>query len=874
MQILICGLSSVGNHNKYLPLVDIKAHTEILALNSRTKLTQTFINPSNDTIPELQYTFPLYDGVSVVSFNCQIGDRLIKGQVKERFQARTEFNDAVGQGKAAVLLEQLPDASDVFTSSVGNAPPGSTILVEITFIGELKHDAEIDGTRFTIPTKIMPRYGQYPVELYTGVHVQKATGGSLQVTVDIIMPDQKPIQQIQSPSHPIAVSIGTTSIAPNATPTMSKASATLSLGRAELDKDFVIHVLAKDTGDPSAILETHPSIPNQRALMTTLVPRFQLPPEKPEIIFVCDRSGSMQGTAISLARSALNVFLKSLPVGVKFNICSFGSNYSFLWDKSQIYSQNTLDQAINYVKKMRANMGGTEMFPCIKATVEKRSQDMPLEIMLLTDGEIWNQDQLFSYLNKEVMESKMPIRVFTLGVGNGVSHALIEGVAKAGNGFSQAVGEGEKMDKKVVRMLKGALSPQITNYTLEVKYGDATEENSGKANEDDEGFEMVERVTDSLEVKLNITKEKKPISLFEKSIDLDKTPSDGDEDLPQLAPPKLLQAPHVIPPLYAFNRTTVYLLMGPGSNPRTPKSVILRGESWRGPLELEIPIQVLDTPGETIHQMAARKAIAELEQGRGWITQAKDDKDTLIKVKFGGAVFERLVEKEAVRLGIQYQISNKWCSFVGVEDTSQNRAVGSNNSTGWNISSPPAYNYVISAPSLRSQASPQAPPSQSQPDPKSIPGSGSSRSRQWSEPSGSYAEEEDEDEEMTMCHFAEVSINTSSSGVASEHHLKGLLALQTFEGSWKWESALFSCLGLKPDEVAKQLAVKDTKNNASSSRATAVATALAIKFFEKKLASEKDIWDLVVQKARLWIEEHMGAAQAVDLLNRVDELIK
>ncbi|KAF9913683.1 hypothetical protein BX616_009739 [Lobosporangium transversale] len=617
---------------------------------------------------------------------------------------------------------------------------------------------------------------------------------------------------------------------------------------------------------------------------------------------------------------------------------------------------------------MRANMGGTEMFPCIKATVEKRSQDMPLEIMLLTDGEIWNQDQLFSYLNKEVMESKMPIRVFTLGVGNGVSHALIEGVAKAGNGFSQAVGEGEKMDKKVVRMLKGALSPQITNYTLEVKYGDATEENSGKANEDDEGFEMVERVTDSLEVKLNITKEKKPISLFEKSIDLDKTPSDGDEDLPQLAPPKLLQAPHVIPPLYAFNRTTVYLLMGPGSNPRTPKSVILRGESWRGPLELEIPIQVLDTPGETIHQMAARKAIAELEQGRGWITQAKDDKDTLIKVKFGGAVFERLVEKEAVRLGIQYQISNKWCSFVGVEDTSQNRAVGSNNSTGWNISSPPAYNYgtassiptgmafyvgsadiggsasiqvakgtpkkrrgpsissftnvlshasnfakrrsikleaiaaasmarsartarsapdilvdmhspssieaVISAPSLRSQASPQAPPSQSQPDPKSIPGSGSSRSRQWSEPSGSYAEEEDEDEEMTMCHFAEVSINTSSSGVASEHHLKGLLALQTFEGSWKWESALFSCLGLKPDEVAKQLAVKDTKNNASSSRATAVATALAIKFFEKKLASEKDIWDLVVQKARLWIEEHMGAAQAVDLLNRVDELIK
>ena len=130
----------------------------------------------------------------------------------------------------------------------------------------------------------------------------------------------------------------------------------------------------------------------------------------------------------------------------------------------------------------------------VSRPISEAQKCTPLEIMLLTDGEIWDQQTLFSYLNKEVIESKAPIRVFTLGIGNGVSHALIEGVARAGNGFSQAVGEGEKMDSKVVRMLKGSLTPHINDYTLEVKF---------EAEDDD--FEIVEKVTDNLRVKLNIT---------------------------------------------------------------------------------------------------------------------------------------------------------------------------------------------------------------------------------------------------------------------------------------------------------------------------------------------------------------------------------
>ncbi|KAF2832386.1 hypothetical protein CC86DRAFT_340845 [Ophiobolus disseminans] len=671
------GLSHFGRLQKhYLPQVELQAHAIILATTSRTVLTQTFVNPSTEKgIREVRYTFPLYDGVSVVGFTCQVGDRTIIGEVKEKEKARAVYKEAVARGETAGLFEQLPDASDVFTTTVGNIAPGEKLIVKITYLGELKHDMEVDGTRFTIPNIICPRYGIYPGDLRVA-STTSAMGSGISITVDAEMADGSFIQRLQSPTHPISMTMGTTSLAPDAEATMTKASASLSLGTAELDKDFVLQIVAKNTGVPKAILETHPTIPNHRALMATLVPKFALPPEKPELVFVCDRSGSMAGSNITLVIQALKVFLKSLPVGVKFNICSFGNVHSFLWEKSVTYSQQTLDEAIRHADSFTANYGGTEMLAPLRETIERRYKDMPLDVMLLTDGEIWNQQTLFDYLNQSITETKAPIRLFTLGIGNGVSHALIEGVAKAGNGFSQTVGQGEKMDTKVVRMLKGALSPHVNDYTLEVKYTD-----HDTMIDSDDGFELVEKVADSLKIKLELNEEKQkkpvsnnPISLFDTSADPDKEElpvhdETGEEryaHLPKIAVPKIMQAPQNIPSLFAFNRTTAYLLLGPDAPTATPKSVVLRGTSAHGPLELEIPIQILDQLGETIHQLAAKKAITELEQGRGWLPQTTDESGALIKTKFEGR-FSDMVEREAVRLGVQFQIGGKWCSFVAVD---------------------------------------------------------------------------------------------------------------------------------------------------------------------------------------------------------------
>jgi hypothetical protein len=644
----------------YLPLLDSTVHSTILSTTSRTVLKQEFTNPSStEAIKECIYTFPLYDGVSVVSFTCRIGKKVLRGLVKEKVKAKRIFDDAVAKGETAGLLEQAPEASDVFSTKLGNIPAGQSVIVEITYIGELKHH-ETDGIRFTIPTKIAPRYGSGPAQRPI---LQAQDGAGIKITVDVNMPEGAFIKAVQSPSHPISVSMGTVSTASSADPLMSKASATLSLGSTNLDQDFVLIVQSKDVGMPKAILEIHPTIRNHRAIMATLVPKFSLPPSRPEIVFVADRSGSMQYNMAMLI-SAMQVFLKSMPVGVKFNICSFGSSHSFLWAKSQSYNQETLQQANDHLLHFQSDMGGTETFGAIQATIERRYTDIPLEIILLTDGDIWRQEDLFKYVNQQVEQTNGNIRIFPLGIGNGVSHALIEGLARAGNGFAQAVQIGERLENCVVRMLRGALSPHITDYTLEVKYE--------KENDD---FELVDRVTEGMKILLSdddkaATKEEKPtISLFDSNVDPEKEKLKGLQDsqfwLPTVPCPKLCQAPHKIPTLFPFSRTSVYLLMSPETIQRNPTAVILRATSSHGPLALEIPVEALSTPAETIHQLAARKAVQDLEEGRGWIYDAKDQNDKLIKDRYPSC-FEDLVQREAVRLGEKFQIAGKWCSFVAV----------------------------------------------------------------------------------------------------------------------------------------------------------------------------------------------------------------
>src|ERR1044072_9899367 len=150
------------------------------------------------------------------------------------------------------------------------------------------------------------------------------------------------------------------------------------------------------------------------------------------------------------AAQALELLLRSLSEDCYFNVVSFGSRHDSLFPKSQLYSESSLSKALNLSQTMTSNYGGTEIFDALKWTFENSRDDMPTSVFLITDGAVWNVDQVLELVRENEEKKKDDLRLFSLGIGDSVSHNLVESVARVGKGYAQFATNNERMDKKVI----------------------------------------------------------------------------------------------------------------------------------------------------------------------------------------------------------------------------------------------------------------------------------------------------------------------------------------------------------------------------------------------------------------------------------------
>ncbi|GLW97198.1 VIT domain-containing protein [Microtetraspora sp. NBRC 16547] len=147
------GLGTLETARGNLPLesVDITAH--VAGLVAGVDMDQGFHNPFDVTL-EATYVFPLPPRAAVTAFRMEAGDRVIHGVLKERGQARADYDRALTEGRRAAIAEE--DRPDVFTIRVGNILPGERVRVHLTLSQPLPFE---DGAaEFRFPLVVAPRY--------------------------------------------------------------------------------------------------------------------------------------------------------------------------------------------------------------------------------------------------------------------------------------------------------------------------------------------------------------------------------------------------------------------------------------------------------------------------------------------------------------------------------------------------------------------------------------------------------------------------------------------------------------------------------------------------------------------------------------------
>ncbi|KAL2613784.1 hypothetical protein R1flu_025476 [Riccia fluitans] len=166
------------------------------------------------------------------------------------------------------------NSPDVWSTKISTIPTLGKVEVEVTVISELKHDVQVDGIRFTLPTKITPRYGQELENLPSGIPPDSRG-------IDITCAVTTTSHSDHEPAIPISSDLSWDGD-PQYQGGLSgefdpcKGYATLSQKDTALDKDFVLLIVSAAAGELQAILETHPTIQNSRALLLSLVPKFNL----------------------------------------------------------------------------------------------------------------------------------------------------------------------------------------------------------------------------------------------------------------------------------------------------------------------------------------------------------------------------------------------------------------------------------------------------------------------------------------------------------------------------------------------------------------------------------------------------------------------
>ena len=466
--------------NELIPIFSTDIKADIYGKFARIKLTHKYLNPYNEYL-DTSFKFPkglyqVFDKLEAI-----IDDKKIIGLVGEKKEVRKIYNTEYVKGYTVVKTEEIDTISKqipsgIMITNIGNIPPKKELSITFSFIQTIEISRG-NIFQFFLPLVLTPRYipSENIIKLIEDYIINdKVDEEKLYSMVQSgnIKYKKSEIDNSLNYYYNIDVNVYSKYEIKNISTKMVNKNVLINKincynYNVKLDpsilhipnEDFVLEYQISDDEfkKPEFILEKHPIFNNDYCFYykfspssiidesidfnNTLIKDF-----KGNFIFILDRSGSMYGNRINLAITSLIYFLKSLPENSKFNIISFGSDYSVLNEKNMDINNENIQKSISTIEKFDADMGGTEIakvLDVIKKNIVKNN--IKNRIFILIDGCVYNENECFELIKEMVKLKEYDISFSTLGIGSGCSETLVKGMAKMGLGDCELVKNEEDM---------------------------------------------------------------------------------------------------------------------------------------------------------------------------------------------------------------------------------------------------------------------------------------------------------------------------------------------------------------------------------------------------------------------------------------------
>ena len=425
--------SDIDSESVPLPLEHTAVDASVTGHIGTVRVRQRFGNPYATRI-EAVYVFPLPERAAVTEFLMVIGERKIRGILREKEEAEAIYTEALEHGyRASLLVQRRPN---VFEQRVANIEPGKAIDVDIAYFHTLTYK---DGWySFVFPTVVGPRFSLpgHPDPLpalrrgretatpaargvqYLSTGERSGHDLSIEVRIDAGVV----IEELKS-THAIV------------TEREGAMAATVRLAdRATIpNRDFVLDFRVAGELTKSNLMTYRDPVSGEGFLSLMVVPPINtsgLERRPMEMVFVVDCSGSMDGRPLEQAKAAIAAALTRLDPGDTFQIIRFSDDASQFGAAPVRASRRNLAAAHRYLARLDAD-GGTWMLEGIKTALDFPHDPARFRfVAFLTDGYIDYEQEVLGAILQRLGAS----RIFSFGIGSSTNRYLLESMARAGRG--------------------------------------------------------------------------------------------------------------------------------------------------------------------------------------------------------------------------------------------------------------------------------------------------------------------------------------------------------------------------------------------------------------------------------------------------------
>ncbi|MGH3734148.1 MAG: VIT domain-containing protein [Micromonosporaceae bacterium] len=465
------GVGALATERGNLPLDTLDLTARITGLTAHTELTQGFHNPYDQPL-EATYVFPLPDRAAVTAMRMEAAGRVVEGVLKERQQAREEYDEAIAKGQRASIAEE--ERPDVFTMRVGNIMPGERVTVRLRLAGAVPYEDGAATYRF--PLVVAPRY-------IPGTPLDGAVGAGTEPDTDAVPDASRITPPVLLPGFPNPVRLGiAVTVDPAGMPLRSVTSSLHQIDQTEDDGLIRIAVHPGERANRDFVLRWEPAVGDavteslvvapdtddaergtfQLTLLPPAVPRSRTPKD---VVLVLDRSGSMGGWKMVAARRAAARIVDSLTGEDRFGVIAFDNvteRPPELTEGLVAATDRHRFRAVEFLAGLRARGGTVMLGPLTQALALLNDPERELVLVLVTDGQVGNEDQIL----RELAPSLGRVRVHTVGIDQAVNAGFLGRLASAGGGRCELVESEDRLDDAMDRIHRRIATPLVTGLRL------------------------------------------------------------------------------------------------------------------------------------------------------------------------------------------------------------------------------------------------------------------------------------------------------------------------------------------------------------------------------------------------------------------------